>query len=144
MNSRIRMTGFTMTVKTESNHLTSVDLKEIQEALFLKRKSLLESRAQHIQKLEYNRSNCSDLIDKASVEEEFRTKLRTQVLEQTLIRDIDNALQNIKNGAFGYCELCGNEIGKKRMQAYPTATYCIECKTTFEMKKGSRMREEFI
>ena len=138
------MASTTKTVKTEGNHLTQVDLKEIEEALFLKRKYLLESRAQPIQKTEHNRSNCSDLIDKASVEEEFRIRLRTQVLEQNLIRDIDNALQNIKNGTFGYCELCGNEIGKKRMQAYPTATHCIECKTIFEMKKSSKIREEFI
>lgn len=138
------MASTTKTIETESNHLTQVDLKEIQNALFLKRKYLLESRAQSIQKTEHNSSNCSDLIDKASVEEEFRMKLRTQALEQNLIRDIDNALQNIKNGEFGYCELCGNEIGKKRMQAYPTATLCIECKTTFEMKKNSKIREEFI
>ena len=50
------------------------------------------------------------------------------------------ALQNIKNGTFGYCELCGNEIGKKRIQAYPTATHCIECKTTFEAKGRWRQR----
>lgn len=127
------------TTKTaENNRFTQVDLIKIQEILLSKRQSLIENSVPLIQKATHNGSNHSDLIDKASVEEEFRMKLRTQVLEQNLIRDIDNALQNIKNGEFGYCELCGNEIGKKRIQAYPTATHCIECKTTFEAKNRAQ------
>ena len=127
------------TTKTvEHNRLTQVDLTEIQKTLLSKRPSLIENSVSLIQNAEHNGSNHSDLIDKASVEEEFRMKLRAQALEQNLIRDIDNALQNIKNGTFGYCELCGNEIGKKRIQAYPTATHCIECKTTFETKNRSQ------
>ncbi len=132
------MASTTKTVELESNPLTSMDLQEIQETLFLKRKALSENSIQLMQKTEHSRSNHSDLVDKASAEEEFRMKLRTQTLEQNLIRDIDNALQNIKNGEFGYCELCGNEIGKKRLQAHPMATHCIECKTTSEMKQGYR------
>lgn len=126
------MASTTKTIKIENNHLTSIDLKEIQEVLFLKREALVENSAQFIQKTEHNHSNSSDIVDKASIEEGFRMKLRTQALEQNLIRDIDAALQSIKNGEFGYCTLCGNEIGKKRIQAYPTATHCIECKTAFE------------
>ena len=127
------------TTKTvEHNRLTQVDLTEIQKTLLSKRQSLIENSVSLIQNAEHNGSNHSDLIDKASVEEEFRMKLCAQALEQNLIRDIDNALQNIKNGTFGYCELCGNEIGKKRIHAYPTATHCIECKTTFEAKNRSQ------
>ena len=127
------------TTKTvEHNHLTQADLAEVQKTLLSKRQSLIENSVSLTQKAEHNSSNYSDLIDKASIEEEFRMKLRTQVLEQNLIRDIDNALRNIKNGEFGYCELCGNEIGKKRIQAYPTATHCIECKTTFEAKSRAQ------
>ena len=127
------------TTKTvEHNRLTQADLAEVQKILLSKRQSLIENSVSLIQNAEHNGSNHSDLIDKASVEEEFRMKLCAQALEQNLIRDIDNALQNIKNGTFGYCELCGNEIGKKRIQAYPTATHCIECKTTFEAKSRSQ------
>ncbi len=138
------MASTTKTVELESNLLTSMDLQEIQEMLFLKRKAVLENSIQRMQKTEHSRSNYSDLVDKASAEEEFRMKLRTQTLEQNLIRDIDNALQNIKNGEFGYCELCGNEIGKKRLQAHPMATHCIECKTTSEMKNGYRTSGELL
>lgn len=127
------------TTKTaEHNRLTQADLAEVQKILLSKRQSLIENSVSLIQNAEHNGSNHSDLIDKASVEEEFRMKLRAQALEQNLIRDIDTALRNIKNGEFGYCELCGNEIGKKRIQAYPTATHCIECKTTFEAKNRSQ------
>ncbi len=138
------MARTTKTVELKSNPLTSMDLQETQEMLFLKRKALLENSIQRMQKTEHSRTNHSDLADKASAEEEFRMTLRTQTLEQNLIRDIDNALQNIKNGEFGYCALCGNEIGKKRLQAHPMATHCIECKTTSEMKKGYRTSGELL
>ena len=89
------------TTKTvEHNRLTQVDLTEIQKTLLSKRQSLIENSVSLIQNAEHNGSNHSDLIDKASVEEEFRMKLCAQALEQNLIRDIDNALQNIKNGIY--------------------------------------------
>ena len=130
------MTKINMAVKTESNKLTQADLQNIKEGLLLRRKVLLDNKIQLIQKPDHPHSTYSDVIDKASIEERFHIKLRTQILEQNLIRDIDIALKNIENGEFGYCMLCGCEIHKERIQAYPTATHCVECKTAVEMKKN--------
>ena len=45
---------------------------------------------------------------------------------------IDEALQRIDEGTFGLCRVCGGEIGKKRLEAVPTATQCIDCKSKGE------------
>lgn len=48
------------------------------------------------------------------------------------MRDIDAAFQRIKEGAYGVCIDCGNDIGFKRLQAYPTAKRCIVCQEKHE------------
>lgn len=48
------------------------------------------------------------------------------------LRDIDAAFQRIKDGQYGICTDCGNEIGFARLQAYPTAKRCIICQEQHE------------
>jgi DnaK suppressor protein len=43
------------------------------------------------------------------------------------IADIRNALLRIENGTYGICANCGQQIGKERLEALPTATRCIQC-----------------
>ena len=50
-------------------------------------------------------------------------------------RKIDEALERIDSGEFGICESCGAEIGDKRLEARPTATLCIDCKTLEEVRE---------
>lgn len=52
----------------------------------------------------------------------------------TLLKDIDNALDKIKNGAYGICEECEEKINEKRLEANPVARYCISCKRLMEEK----------
>ena len=42
---------------------------------------------------------------------------------------VDEALQRIEDGSFGLCRVCGNEVGRERLEAVPTATQCIDCKS---------------
>ena len=51
-----------------------------------------------------------------------------------LLKDIDNALDKIKNGAYGICEECEEKINEKRLEANPVARYCISCKRLMEEK----------
>ncbi len=76
-----------------------------------------------------------DINDRATQEEEFALALRTRDRERKLIRKIDKSLADIESGDYGFCELCGVEIGLRRLEARPTATQCIDCKTTSEMKE---------
>ncbi|MPN28820.1 RNA polymerase-binding transcription factor DksA [bioreactor metagenome] len=67
-------------------------------------------------------------------------ELRNRDRERKLIKKIDEALERITAGEYGYCDNCGVEIGLKRLEARPTATLCIDCKTLQEIRErqGSR------
>lgn len=77
----------------------------------------------------------ADPIDRASQEEEFAFELRTRDRETKLTRKINFSLEKIKYDEFGWCEDCGVEIGVKRLEARPTATLCIDCKSLDEIKE---------
>jgi DnaK suppressor protein len=62
-------------------------------------------------------------------------ELRNRDRERKLIKKIDETLRNIDAGDYGYCNACGIEIGLKRLEARPTATLCIDCKTLDEMRE---------
>lgn len=76
-----------------------------------------------------------DVNDRATQEEEFAIELRTRDRERKLIRKIEQSLEAIQSGDYGYCETCGIEIGLRRLEARPTATQCIDCKTLAEIKE---------
>ena len=76
-----------------------------------------------------------DINDRATQEEEFALALRTRDRERKLIRKIDKSLAEISNGDYGFCEECGIEIGIRRLEARPTATLCIDCKTLAEVRE---------
>jgi DnaK suppressor protein len=76
-----------------------------------------------------------DVNDQATQEEEFAIELRTRDRERKLIRKIEQSLEAIQSGDYGFCETCGIEIGLRRLEARPTATQCIDCKTLAEIKE---------
>lgn len=76
-----------------------------------------------------------DINDRATQEEEFALALRTRDRERKLIRKIEKSLAEIESGDYGFCETCGVEIGLRRLEARPTATQCIDCKTLSEIKE---------
>jgi len=80
-------------------------------------------------------ANLPDPADRATQEEEFSLELRTRDRERKLIKKIDKTLKAIEGDDYGYCEDCGIEIGLKRLEARPTATLCIDCKTLAEIKE---------
>jgi DnaK suppressor protein len=77
----------------------------------------------------------ADIIDQASFEYERSTQLRIRDRESYLIRKIRHALQNMEDGTFGICEMCGNEISLARLMARPVTQHCIQCKTKMENRE---------
>ena len=77
----------------------------------------------------------ADPNDRATQESDMALELRNRDRERKLIKKIDETLRNIDSGEYGYCEGCGIEIGLKRLEARPTATLCIDCKTLDEMRE---------
>ncbi len=80
-------------------------------------------------------ANFPDPSDRATQESEFSLELRTRDRERKLIKKIDDAIDSIGTGDYGYCEACGVEIGIRRLEARPTATLCIDCKTLEEIRE---------
>ncbi len=80
-------------------------------------------------------ANFPDPTDRATQESEFSLELRTRDRERRLIRKIDEALDNIDSDDYGYCDTCGVDIGIQRLEARPTATLCIDCKTLDEIRE---------
>ena len=80
-------------------------------------------------------ANFPDPADRATQEEEFSLELRTRDRERKLIKKIDESLELVNNGDYGYCDTCGVEIGLRRLEARPTATQCIDCKSLDEIKE---------
>ena len=77
----------------------------------------------------------ADPNDRASQESDMALELRNRDRERKLIKKIDETIARIDGNEYGYCDSCGVEIGLKRLEARPTATLCIDCKTLDEMRE---------
>jgi len=77
----------------------------------------------------------ADPNDRASQESDMALELRNRDRERKLIKKIDETIARIDAHEYGYCDSCGVEIGLKRLEARPTATLCIDCKTLDEMRE---------
>ena len=99
------------------------------------RQHLKEEMQKTFDHLKNKGESYADPIDRASQEEEFAFELRTRDRERKLINKIASSIEQIKQNDYGYCHDCGCEIGVKRLEARPTATHCIDCKTLDEIKE---------
>ena len=77
----------------------------------------------------------ADPNDRASQESDMALELRNRDRERKLIKKIDETIAKIDSGEYGFCDSCGIEIGLKRLEARPTATLCIDCKTLDEIRE---------
>jgi DnaK suppressor protein len=84
-------------------------------------------------------ANFPDPADRATQEEEFSLELRTRDRERKLIKKIDSMNDRIDLDDYGFCDACGVDIGIKRLEARPTATLCIDCKTLDEIKERQEL-----
>ena len=74
----------------------------------------------------------ADITDRASVETDRALELRTRDRARKLISKIDQALNRVENGSYGYCEETGEPIGLRRLEARPIATMSLEAQERHE------------
>lgn len=79
-----------------------------------------------------------DIADRASVETEVALELRARDRQRKLIGKIDEALERIERGEYGYCEETGEPIGVKRLEARPVATLSVEAQERHERKERTQ------
>lgn len=121
-------------LKKNETYMADGQLRHFEGILNLWKQQLMQEVDRTIYDLQ-DVTNYSDPVDRASQEEEFNVRLRERDRERKLSKKIDEALASIQNGDYGYCDECGAEIGIRRLEARPTATQCIECKTIAEIRE---------
>ena len=100
---------------------------------------LMEEVDRTVSHMKDEAANFPDPADRATQEEEFSLELRTRDRERKLIKKIDSMNDRIDQDDYGYCDACGVNIGIKRLEARPTATLCIDCKTLDEIKERQEL-----
>ena len=99
------------------------------------KQELMEEVDRTVSHMKDEAANFPDPADRATQEEEFSLELRTRDRERKLIRKIDKTIELIDADDYGFCDQCGVDIGIRRLEARPTATLCVDCKTLDEIKE---------
>ncbi|MCH8140675.1 MAG: RNA polymerase-binding protein DksA [Proteobacteria bacterium] len=99
------------------------------------RLDLMEEVDRTVHHMRDEAANFPDPADRATQEEEFSIELRTRDRERKLIKKIDQTIERLDLEDYGYCDTCGVEIGLRRLEARPTATQCVDCKSLSEIKE---------
>ena len=99
------------------------------------RLELLEQSAETIEGLQDSARNVPDIADRASEETDRALELRTRDRQRKLVAKIDAALRRIENGEYGYCEVTGEPISLRRLDARPIATMTLEAQERHERRE---------
>lgn len=126
------------TTGSDEEYMSPEQEGHFREILLAWKRSLMEEVDRTVHHMQDEATNFPDPNDRATQESEFSLELRTRDRERKLIKKIDDALTSIDEHDYGYCEACGVEIGIRRLEARPTATLCIDCKTLDEIREKQR------
>lgn len=121
--------------KAKEKYMSKKQLNHFKKLLFAWKEQLEIEAEETVKHLKSESNNLADPNDRATQESEFGLELRTRDRERKLINKIASSIELLKQDDYGYCESCGVNIGIKRLEARPTATHCIDCKTLDEIKE---------
>ncbi len=110
-------------------------VEHFRDILLAWKNELMEEVDRTVHHMQDEAANFPDPNDRATQESEFSMELRARDRERKLIKKIEESILNLDNDEYGYCEACGVEIGVRRLEARPTATQCIDCKTLDEIRE---------
>ncbi|OZG70049.1 RNA polymerase-binding protein DksA [Hahella sp. CCB-MM4] len=116
-------------------YMSPGQLEHFKQILLNWKQELMEEVDRTMHHMQEDAANYADPSDRATQEEEFSLELRTRDRERKLIKKIDQTIELIDREDYGFCDSCGVEIGIRRLEARPTATLCIDCKTLAEIKE---------
>jgi DnaK suppressor protein len=122
-------------VEKGEEYMNDEQVEHFRSILLAWKRELMEEVDRTVHHMQDEAANFPDPNDRATQESEFSMELRARDRERKLIKKIDEALMNLDNDEYGYCEACGVEIGIRRLEVRPTATLCIDCKTLDEIRE---------
>jgi len=128
--------GFTpYPIKDGEEYMNEPQRDHFRDILLSWKQELMEEVDRTMHHMQEDAANYADPSDRATQEEEFSLELRTRDRERKLIKKIGSTVDRIENDDYGFCDSCGVEIGVRRLEARPTASLCIDCKTLAEIKE---------
>ncbi|MBA2662547.1 MAG: RNA polymerase-binding protein DksA [Bradymonadaceae bacterium] len=113
-------------------------LAEIRQDLERQRAELINRSHLARNELREREREPGDSIDQSTDEQGTSTQLRIKDRERNLLAKINEALQRMDDGEYGYCDICSEPIGVGRLKARPMATMCIDCKEEEEREERRR------
>ena len=126
-------------MKRDEEYMGTKQLQHFKVILTEWKAQLMREVDRTVNHMKDDAANFPDPADRATQEEEFSLELRTRDRERKLIKKIDQTIEKIEQDDYGFCDACGIEIGIKRLEARPTATLCIDCKTLDEIKERQEL-----
>jgi len=121
--------------KKGEKYMNKKQQEHFRAALLAWKRELEDEITRTVQQMRDVPENPPDPNDRASQETDMSLELRSRDRERKLIKKIDEAIERLDTGDYGYCEVCGVEIGVERLEARPTAELCIDCKTLDEIRE---------
>ena len=121
--------------KKGEEYMSTKQLAHFRDILVSLKDELSEDIERTVHTMQDEATVFADPNDRASQESDIALELRNRDRERKLIKKIDESIARIEGGEYGYCDSCGVEIGLKRLEARPTATLCIDCKTLEEHRE---------
>ncbi len=123
------------TEKRGEEYMNESQVAHFRNILLTWKRDLMEEVDRTVHHMQDEAANFPDPNDRATQESDFSMELRARDRERKLIKKIDESLLTLDNDDYGYCDACGVEIGIRRLEARPTATQCIDCKTLDEIRE---------
>lgn len=121
--------------KPDEEYMNEGQIEHFRAILQAWKSDLMQEVDRTVHHMKDEAANFPDPNDRATQESEFSLELRTRDRERKLIKKIEDSIESLERGEYGYCETCGIEIGLRRLEARPTATQCIDCKTLDEIRE---------
>ncbi len=120
----------------DEEYMNPLQLEYFSRKLIAWREELMQEAQETLEHLrDQSYQEVGDEADRASRESDHSLELRTRDRYRKLIRKIEQALERIDDGSYGYCEDTGDPIGLKRLEARPIATLSIDAQERREIKE---------
>ncbi|WP_376694583.1 RNA polymerase-binding protein DksA [Wenzhouxiangella sp. EGI_FJ10409] len=119
----------------DEEYMCQEHLEYFRRMLLQWREDLIQESQETINNLRGEVRDVGDEAERASRETENSLELRTRDRYRKLLNKIDQALARVDEGAYGYCEETGEEIGLARLEARPIATLCLDAQERWELKQ---------
>ena len=119
----------------EEPFMSDNKLEYFRKKLLHWKSEILDGAQDTIKGMQTGTRNIPDAADRASEETDRALELRTRDRQRKLISKIDGALRRIDNGEYGYCDVTGEQISLKRLNARPIATMSLEAQAKHERKE---------